>query len=214
MRRTEDKFAARSDIEELALLSDRNISQEPGVEFLPVSGLKPLRRNPRSHSAKQIRQIADSIRQFGFTNPILSTATAASSPGTDGSRRRSCSAWNRVPTICLDRLSEAQKRAYILPTTSSPRTLAGIGSCWRSSSQYISKLDIEFDLTITGFETAEIDLLIEAPDGARIQTMRPTTSRNSTVQADGHPARRPLAPGRASSALRRCHQGRIIQRLS
>ena len=41
------------------------------VEMMSVAALKPYARNPRQHSAKQIRQIADSIREFGFTNPVL-----------------------------------------------------------------------------------------------------------------------------------------------
>lgn len=41
------------------------------VEYLPLGVLKPYPRNARSHSGKQVRQIADSIREFGFTNPVL-----------------------------------------------------------------------------------------------------------------------------------------------
>lgn len=41
------------------------------VVYLPTGALKPRPANPRTHSKKQIRQVADSIKQFGFTNPIL-----------------------------------------------------------------------------------------------------------------------------------------------
>jgi ParB-like chromosome segregation protein Spo0J len=41
------------------------------IEYLPIAGLKPWSKNARTHSRKQIRQIADSIAQFGFTNPVL-----------------------------------------------------------------------------------------------------------------------------------------------
>jgi ParB-like chromosome segregation protein Spo0J len=46
------------------------------VEFLPISALKLHTHNPRTHSPRQIRQIADSVRQFGFTNPIWSMEKA------------------------------------------------------------------------------------------------------------------------------------------
>ena len=41
------------------------------IEFLPPGSLRPYPRNARTHSKKQVRQIADSIRRFGFTNPVL-----------------------------------------------------------------------------------------------------------------------------------------------
>ena len=44
---------------------------EAQLEYLPISELRPWRRNARTHSRKQVRQIADSIRRFGFTNPVL-----------------------------------------------------------------------------------------------------------------------------------------------
>jgi ParB-like chromosome segregation protein Spo0J len=46
-------------------------SRELGIVYRPVAGLRPYDRNARTHSRKQIHQIAASIRQFGFTNPVL-----------------------------------------------------------------------------------------------------------------------------------------------
>ncbi|MDH3582463.1 MAG: ParB/Srx family N-terminal domain-containing protein [Hyphomicrobiales bacterium] len=48
-----------------------SLIRDLNVETVPVSSLKPSARNPRTHSKKQLRQIADSIRTFGWTNPIL-----------------------------------------------------------------------------------------------------------------------------------------------
>jgi ParB-like nuclease domain len=58
------------------------------VRIVPVASVKPERRNPRTHSPKQIEQIASSIRQFGFTLPILIDAKGALSPAMHGSRRQ------------------------------------------------------------------------------------------------------------------------------
>ena len=60
--------AARS---EEAEASAREMLKQPAIEMLPLSALQPWTRNARTHSKKQIRQIADSIERFGFTNPVL-----------------------------------------------------------------------------------------------------------------------------------------------
>jgi ParB-like chromosome segregation protein Spo0J len=67
------------------------------VHARPIAGLKPNPRNARTHSNKQIRQIADSIRVFGFTNPVLIDPREPSSPGMAGSPRRDFSAGRRCP---------------------------------------------------------------------------------------------------------------------
>src|ERR1700730_18173146 len=83
------------------------------VSNVPVSALKPYARNPRTHSKKQIRQIATSIRLFGWTNPILIDAAGVVIAG-HGRREAAMSLGiDRVPTICIDDMTEAQRRAYI-----------------------------------------------------------------------------------------------------
>jgi len=54
-------------VEEEGTVSEYNLK----IEVMPITALKPYAHNPRTHSAKQLRQIADSIRQFGFINPVL-----------------------------------------------------------------------------------------------------------------------------------------------
>jgi hypothetical protein len=66
-----------SDAEELVRLGTEKYLRELRVEFLPVSALNPYARNPRTHSAKQIRKIADSIGSSGSTIRSSSIATAA-----------------------------------------------------------------------------------------------------------------------------------------
>ena len=62
------------------------------LESRPIDSLHPAKRNPRTHSRKQVRQIADSIERFGFTNPVLIDDDDGSSPATGGWRRPGCSA--------------------------------------------------------------------------------------------------------------------------
>jgi len=103
------------------------------VEFVPLSSLKLYARNPRTHSPRQIRQIADSIRQFGFTNPILVDAEGGVIAGHGRVKAAKLLGMESVPTIRLERMSETEKRAYVLPTTNWPRTLVGTASSSHSN---------------------------------------------------------------------------------
>ena len=69
------------------------------VEQCPIDAMTPRRRNPRTHSAKQIRQIADSIQTFGFTNPLLIDATGTVIAGHGRLRAAKQLGMATVPTI-------------------------------------------------------------------------------------------------------------------
>jgi ParB-like chromosome segregation protein Spo0J len=84
------------------------------VEVLPVASLKPYAHNPRTHSAKQLRQIADSIRRFGFTNPVLIDADRGVIAGHGRIAAARLLGIDSVPTIRLDQMTEAEKRAYVI----------------------------------------------------------------------------------------------------
>ena len=79
-----------------------------------ISSLKPYPRNARTHSPKQIQQIAASIREFGFTVPVLIDADGMILAGHARIEAAKLLDLKQVPTIRIDHLSEAQKRAYIL----------------------------------------------------------------------------------------------------
>lgn len=71
MRKPKTNAQHGSDIKDVARLATEKSLRKLQIEFLPVSGLKLYSRNPRVHKAKQIQQLANCIRQFGFTNPVL-----------------------------------------------------------------------------------------------------------------------------------------------
>jgi len=133
------------------------------VEFRPVSELKLHPRNPHTHSPKNIRQLADSIRTFGFTNPILIDRDGGVIAGHGRLEGAKLLGYDKVPTIRLADLSEAQKRAYIIADNKLAENAGWDRELLALELSYISELDIDFDLTLTGLETAEIDLLLEAP---------------------------------------------------
>jgi DNA modification methylase len=130
------------------------------VEFLPISSLKLYARNPRTHSPKQIRQIADSIRRFGFTNPILVDSEGGVIAGHGRVRGAQHLGMESVPTIRLEHMSEEEKRAYVIADNKLAENAGWDRELLALELEYLSELDLDFDLTITGFETAEIDLLI------------------------------------------------------
>src|ERR1700693_6185456 len=84
------------------------------VQLVPLSSLKPYARNPRTHSVKQIRQIADSIRVFGFTNPVLVDGDGGVIAGHGRIEAARQLGIEQIPTLRLAEMTEAQKRAYIV----------------------------------------------------------------------------------------------------
>jgi hypothetical protein len=95
------------------------------VEMVSLASLKPHARNPRTHSPKQVRQIADSIRKFGFVTPILIDPNGGVIAG-----------HGRIEAaklLGIDTVPRRRSARTSWPTTSSPRTPAGTRSCSRSS---------------------------------------------------------------------------------
>src|SRR5262245_30854405 len=84
------------------------------IEWLPLRALAPFARNARTHSKKQIRQIADSIREFGFTNPVLIDEENTVLAGHGRVAAAKLLGFDRVPCLRLSRLTASQKRAYVL----------------------------------------------------------------------------------------------------
>lgn len=141
---------------------DYNNDQQ--IETLPVGSLKPYARNPRTHSPKQIQQIANSIRQFGFTNPVLIDADGGVIAGHGRIEAAKALGITQVPTIRLDRMTEAQKRAYIIADNKLAENAGWNRELLALELQYLTNLDLEFDATVTGFESPDIDVLIQELD--------------------------------------------------
>jgi DNA modification methylase len=136
------------------------------ITYLSPSALQPYPRNPRTHSKRQIRQIADSIKEFGFTNPVLIDRDGGIIAGHGRVEAAKLLGIDSVPTIRLEDMTEAQKRAYILADNKLAENAGWDRELLALELQYLTELDIDFDLTITGFETTEIDLLIEGLEPA------------------------------------------------
>ena len=84
------------------------------VELIAISDLKPWARNARTHSKKQVRQIAESIETFGFTNPVLIDERRTILAGHGRVEAARLLGRDDVPCLRLDHMTEDQKRAYVL----------------------------------------------------------------------------------------------------
>ncbi len=84
------------------------------IEHWPIDRLIPYARNPRTHSAAQVAQIAGSIREFGFTNPILVDSNDGIIAGHGRLQAAHKLQLPEVPVIVLDHLTETLKKAYII----------------------------------------------------------------------------------------------------
>nr|WP_281721807.1 DNA methyltransferase [Nitrosomonas nitrosa] len=151
------------------------------VMYRPAESLRPHDRNPRTHSKKQIRQIAESIKAFGWTNPILVDSEDGIIAGHGRVEAAKLLGMASVPTIQIGDLSEAQKRAYIIADNRLAESAGWDTELLRLELQYVTDLDLDFDLTLTGFETAEIDLLLQGKETDSKADQAPEVDRSASA---------------------------------
>lgn len=135
------------------------------IERLPVASLKPNARNARSHSKKQIRQIADSIQEFGFVNPVLVDAGNRIVAGHGRVAAAKLLGNRSVPVVRLEHMTKAQVQAYALADNRLAELAGWDKELLALELRELTSLQIEFDPAITGFGVPEIDVLIEGLDG-------------------------------------------------
>lgn len=132
------------------------------INHQPTDTLIPYARNARKHSKAQIRQIADSIEAFGFTSPLLVDTNNQVLAGHGRLEAAKLLGLPSVPTITLGHLTPAQARAYIL----TDNRLAEKSSWDRPMlaaelEELMLDDNLTIDLTITGFELPDIDLMVQ-----------------------------------------------------
>ena len=136
------------------------------IENTAASALKLRSSNPRTHSKKQIRQIAESIKQFGFLNPVLIDRDEAIIAGQGRVEAARMLGIETVPTIRLEDLTEGEIRAYVIADNRLAELAGWDRELLAIELQGLIEVDLDFDITITGFEMAEIDILIGEQDRA------------------------------------------------
>jgi ParB-like chromosome segregation protein Spo0J len=135
------------------------------IEARDIDSLIPYANNARTHSAEQVSQVAASIKEFGFTNPVLIDEQGGIIAGHGRVMAAKKLGLAEVPCVVLDGLSEAQKKAYIIADNK-----LALNSGWDAD---MLKVEMErlgelgFDLSLTGFDDIELSELFgddEGPD--------------------------------------------------
>ena len=132
------------------------------IEMWLVAKLVPYARNPRTHSEAQVAQIAASIEEFGFNNPILVDTKAGIIAGHGRLLAARKLGLEEVPVIVLDHLTEAQKRAYIIADNQ-----LALNAGWDEEilrTELAALQEESFDVSLIGFEDEELARLLAAQD--------------------------------------------------
>ena len=155
----------------------------PPYKSANVADLIPYARNSRTHSDAQVAQIAASIREFGFTNPVLVDGANGVIAGHGRILAARKLGMDTVPVIELAHLSEAQKRAYVIADNK-----LALNAGWDAEMlavEFGELADMGFDLDLTGFTEEEIKALtpVELEPGL--------TDEDATPEAPVDPVTKP-----------------------
>ena len=132
----------------------------PAISERDPQVLRPYPKNPRTHSKKQIRQIASSIERFGFTNPVLISDADEIIAGHGRVEAAKLLGLKLVPTIRLSHLSAEERQAYILADNK-----LALNAGWDQellSVELQTLIELDFDMSLIGFTETEIDLTLQA----------------------------------------------------
>lgn len=124
------------------------------LEYLPISKLSAYETNSRTHSKDQIAQIAASISEFGFTNPVLIDPENTIIAGHGRVEAAKQLGLDEVPCIRLSHLTETQKKAYVIADNK-----LALNAGWDEEllKQEIEALrELDFDIDLLGFDASEI----------------------------------------------------------
>jgi DNA modification methylase len=133
------------------------------IDHLAIADLKPNPRNARRHSTKQLHQIAASIREFGFNSIVVIDEDGVILVGHGRVEAAKLAGLTTLPVLRITHLTAQQKVGFSLADNkialNSDWDMEQLTVLWRE----LSAQELNFDLEVTGFETAEIDLLIDGP---------------------------------------------------
>ena len=132
------------------------------IMHVRIGDLVPNANNARTHSPRQIAQIARSIERFGFNNPVLIDGNNQILAGHGRVAAAKLIGISKVPVLEIHHLSNVEKRAYVLADNRLAQKAGWDDDILRIELQGL--IDLDFDVELTGFETGEIDVLIDGKD--------------------------------------------------
>ena len=161
-----------------------SVQTDLNIVFKPIDVLKLDPKNPRQHTPGQIKKIARSIEEFGFNVPILIDAEQVVIAGHGRLLASKSIGLSDVPTIQLEHLSAAKRRAFVIADNRLTEIATWDDRLLAESLKELSLSGIDFSLETIGFETGEIDLRISSlglPDEPDLLNY-PASDKNSTAQ--------------------------------
>jgi len=142
----------------MAVDTSITIAMAKRIELWPLDRLKPYERNARTHSSDQVAQIAASIVEFGFTNPILVDSNDGIVAGHGRFTAAQELGLKTVPVVVLDHLSERQRKAYILADNKLALNAGWDADLLRGELQDLAELD--FEMPLLGWSEDELSDLL------------------------------------------------------
>jgi DNA modification methylase len=150
------------------------------IEIWPVDKLQPYDRNARTHSPEQVAQIAASIVEFGFLNPILVDSSAGIVAGHGRLLAARKLGLAEVPVVVLDHLSETQRRAYIIADNK-----LALNAGWDEALLEAELRELKadgFDLGLVGFTDEELEAICRIPTDDENESDQPETIPETPIQ--------------------------------
>jgi ParB-like chromosome segregation protein Spo0J len=130
------------------------------ITYVSPDGLRPYTGNARTHSKKQIRQIADSIERFGFANPVLVSQDGEVIAGHGRLAAAKLLRLASVPVVVLADMTEADRKAYVMADNKLAELAGWDREILAIELQFLQ--DVQFDdIEVTGFSLGEIDIILD-----------------------------------------------------
>jgi DNA modification methylase len=137
------------------------------ITYRPLDTLKINSHNARTHSRRQIKQIAESLRAFGWTNPVLLDEAGTIVAGHGRVQAARLLKMETVPTIQLEGLTDDQLRAYLIADNRLAEKAGWDQSILAIEFQHFLTIESSFNITLTGFENPEVDQLLIYPGDSK-----------------------------------------------
>jgi len=134
------------------------------TEILPIEATRENTCNPRTHSGRQISQLAASIRNFGFLVPLIVDKDGMILAGHGRLAAARSIGLSEVPVVRISHLTPEAKRAYVIADNRLAELAGWDNEILRTELAELSALDLGFDVEITGFDTVDIDRLTAGPE--------------------------------------------------
>ena len=132
------------------------------IKYVNIKELKPYDNNSRTHSETQVQQIVDSINTFGWTNPILVDENNLILAGHGRLRAAHELNMDKVPCIELSKLSDVEKKAYVLADNKLAENSGWDNNLLKSELNILKELN--FDINVIGFDSVEMSTILDDTD--------------------------------------------------